>query len=228
MRSSDPTGVTALGEDDGYLGPVIELEIRWPSIEYADAPIGTSIDLEQATGLSESDLKPLLASLPEPAVVSARSSSQGKGASGPAFAVIVEIERIATDGATLIVLGTALRSLIGMVARKVHDHAVIEDPNTLGAIALAASQDQEPFDDDDLGELKYMSTVPVTAFPGVGTNASDIWAACFKERSGDAVVVFISPDGTWLGRVRVPAKYYFDSNHQARQRTAEGIRQWWL
>ncbi len=134
---------------------------------------------------------------------------------------------MATDGATLIVLGSALRKLIESVRKKVHNHAVVEDPNTLGAIAIAATQDCDPIAEVDLEELRYISTVPITAYPGMGTNAGDIWAACFRTESNDAVVVFISPDGTWLGRVSVPAEYYFDEEHQARQRSPDEIREWW-
>ena len=206
---------------------MVELEIRWPSAEYAEVPIGAPIDLGEATGLTESELIQFFANVaPEPTLF-ARGSSQGKGASGPAFAIVVEIERWATDAASVLALGTGLVQLIRALAKNGRHQAVIEDPNTLGAIALAETQVSGPMADTELEELNFVSTVPITAFPGIGTNGSDIWAACFKARSGDAVVVFLSPTGTWLGKVRVPAEYYFDGSRTACQRTAREIQQWW-
>jgi hypothetical protein len=206
---------------------MIELEIRWPSGEHADVPIGAPLDVLEVTGLTQAETESLLGGVSGRTRITARSSSQGKGASGAAFAVVVEVERFATDAATLIVLGSALRRLIKAVARKVNPQPVVEDPNTLGAIAAAENQDRDPFGDNELEGLRYISTVPVTAYPGSGTDARDIWATCFLTESNDAVVVFVSPSGTWLGRVRVPAEYYIDTDRQLVQRTGEEIRDWW-
>ena len=204
-----------------------ELEVRWPSADYARLAIGTPLDVAEVAGMPEGELASLFDAVPGYSGLSARSSSQGKGASGPAFAIIVEIERWATDAATLLALGTALVHMIKRLRTRGRENAVVEDLNALGAIALAENQSQAPLDEQEMKELRYMSTVPITATLGMGTNGSDIWAVCFKAKSYDAVVVFISPMGTWLGRVRVPSEYHWDAEHVARQRSPEEIRGWW-
>ena len=206
---------------------MVELEIRWPSADHAEVPIGTPLNVREVTGLSQSEADSLLANVAGYTGLIARGSSQGKGSSGPAFALVVELERFGTDAAALIAIGSALWQLIRRVARKVESHFVVEDPNTLGALAAAENQQRDPFDFSELEELRYISTVPVTASPGIGTDPGDIWAACFRTKTYDAVVVFVTRHGTWLGRVRVPAEYCFDAEGHPHHRTSQEIQEWW-
>lgn len=155
------------------------------------------------------------------ATISAEVSSQGKGASGPGIAIVVEIERFATDTASLIVIGTALLALVRRLRTRFGREPVVEDLTTLGALAAAAAP-------EGLTGHRFVATVPVTASPGVGTNDSDIWASCFKgpDDVGMATVVFMSPSGMCLGVARVPAETYQDGEGEHR-RSAEDVRRWW-
>lgn len=172
--------------------------------------------------MSEADLESARSAFPGEATIGAEVSSQGKGASGPAIAVVVELERVLTDAGSLIATGTALFALIHRVRRRFNRDPVVEDSNTIGALAAASSH-------ADLTGYRFVDTVPITARPGVGTDARDIWATCFagSDKVGDAVVVFMSPTGTCLGEVRVPAEMYF-ADDGWRRRGPEDIRIWWV
>lgn len=197
------------------------LELRWATPDHGTLPIGEALEMSEATGLSEIDIAEISERFPADAILTAEVSSQGRGASGPAIAVVVQLERIGTDAASLIAIGGALRELVRRVRRKFGRDPTIEDPMSLGALAASGC-------DSELTGMRYISTVPITAYPGVGTNWNDVWAACFKEpeEAGAATVIFISPSGTCLGVVRVPIEVYRGKDGPTR-RSPEEIQGWW-
>lgn len=199
----------------------MRLELRWATADYVTLPIGEALDAVEVTGMADIELAEASKSFSGGATISAEVSSQGKGASGPAIAIVVEIERFATDTATLIGIGTALFALIRRVRARFSREPVVEDLSTLGALAAAAAP-------EGLTGHRFVATVPVTALPGVGTNDSDIWASCFKGPDDEsmATVVFMSPSGLCLGAVKVPAETYRDGDGMHR-RNAEDLRRWW-
>jgi hypothetical protein len=207
-----------------------ELEIRWPSSTYAKFPIGTPLDVLDVSGLDADDLADFADDMADNLVgtptVTARVSSAGKGASGPAWAVVVEIERYVTDSASLLALGTALYALIRKISGRRGVQAVIEEGRTLGALSVAALEESELFEEADL-EMTFVQTVPLTTFPGVGTNLGDVWTTVFRRHNGDLRLVFISPGGKFLGTVSVPGPYMRDEKGSAHERTTEDVSQWW-
>jgi hypothetical protein len=218
------TSSTKIKEAHGYGAPMGEmrLELRWASGDHdRSLPIGQRLDVGEATGMTDDDRLAVEVTFPGNANISAEVSSQGKGASGPAVAIVVEIERIGTDIATLIAIGAALLGLIRKVRPRYERDPVIEDPRTLGAVAAAGAS-------GDLSGYRYVSTVPITAYPGIGTNAGDIWAACFAgpDQDGMARVVFMSPTGICLGDVQVPAEMFRD-DRGAQHRNPEEIQRLW-
>jgi len=199
----------------------VRLELRWATAEYVTLPIGESLDVVEVTGMADIELAEASKPFAGGAAISAEVSSQGKGASGPGIAIVVEIERFATDTGSLIAIGSALFALVRRLRTRFGREPVVEDLTTLGALAAAAAP-------EGLTGHRFVATVPVTASPGVGTNDSDIWASCFKgpDDEGMATVVFVSPSGMCLGTVKVPAETYRNGDG-AHRRSAEDLRMWW-
>jgi hypothetical protein len=124
--------------------------------------------------------------------VSLEPGSVGKGAAGYGISLVVQVaEHVLTDMAALLALGAALRNVIRRVSAT-RDRA----PAVLDEIALAAVAADEIA--DRLAEARWVGTVPITARPGVGTDDRDVWAVCFSDASGLAIVVFVSPSGAVL------------------------------
>ena len=184
-----------------------EFEIRWSSAECAMAPIGDPLNLEEASGLSADELAELTseaeAILGERPLVLARASSAGKGASGPAFAIVVEIERIFNDSASLLAWGIFLNSLIRRISHKKGKDPVIEDGKTLGALSMAVATKEGVVDDGDT-DMTLIQTVPLTTTPGMGTNASDVWVSVFRRSDDNLRLVYITPAGRLVGAAVVP------------------------
>lgn len=199
----------------------MRLEVRWATVEWAAVQIGTPLDVHEVTGLSTEELAAAAAEFPEKADIDAVVSSQGKGASGPAAAVVVVVEHVLGDTASLIGIGVALRSLIRKIRNRFGHDPVMEDRDTLGAIASA-----EP--GLSLTGYRYARTAIVTGAEGMGTDRRDIYASVFAgdDQQGAAIVVFMSPTGLCLGSVRVPAQCFLEQDRW-RDRTSEEIAQWW-
>ena len=89
--------------------------------------------------MTDVELSEVSTSFVDGAVISVEASSQGKGASGPAIALIVEIERLGTDAGSIIVIGSALFELIHRVRPKFNREPIVEDSTTLGALAAAGA-----------------------------------------------------------------------------------------
>ena len=199
----------------------MRFELRWATAEYSTLPIGRPLDVNRVSGMTDVEIQDASAAFPSEATITAEVSSQGKGASAPGVAIVVELERFGTDVASLIAIGSALFAIIACVKRRFKREPVVEDPTTLGALAAASAR-------HDLTGMRYVGTVPITAYPGIGTDRRDIWAACFEgsEEEGTATLLFVSPAGTSLGLVSVPSEMFLtDEGWQTR--STEDIRQWW-
>jgi hypothetical protein len=181
---------------------------------------GDVVLLEHVTGLTPEDVTALRDELGIDDL-SVADGSVGKGASGPGAALVLEvIERAINDLGGLIGVGIALQQLIRRVSAKRGRAPATADPNALGALAAAYAQ-------AELGEARYVHTVPVNVSEGVGTDERDVWTACFDAPAQGLVhVVFMSPSTLVLGHVRVPVEAYFEGGY-FRTRTEEEIRAWW-
>jgi hypothetical protein len=231
---SDQTGQGHLHDLKGAtVFGMARYEVRWGDRRFANRPIGEEIDLRSAFELTESDLVELLDALHEEtegdASLDARVSSTGKGAAGPAIALALEVGHVAGGVAGLYKLGRFLTKAIIRIRERLNHDPVIEDPDTLGALAAVVILDSDGSTADALQEYQYIGTVPVTASPGMGTDARDIWASCFvcPPDIGGAAVVFMSPSGLSLGSVRVPFEMYLKPKEGWQQRSVRDIALWW-
>jgi len=187
--------------------------MRWPveSGEIVDSDTYV-FDMSSAVGLSPAELAELRDLLPAGATIEARSRGIGKGATAPALAVIVTVERIATDGASLIAIGATLHQVIGRLRRKRKRTQLTEDGTTMAALGAASVGDR-------VVGMRYVRTVPLLASPGVGTDERDVWGAVFvsTERDGEGVLLLLSPSGTCLGVVPLEAELRFDGEQWRRR-----------
>jgi hypothetical protein len=212
---------------------VAEYEIRWGTPEFEGESPDESIDLLASFGLSESDVDELQSSLQKEvrgAVhLRARVSSVGKGASGPGVALVLEVLGAVDGLATLWSTGRLLVKFITRVRGKFGHGPTIEDPDTLGAIAAVVVVGDEAPSPALLQDLRYVTTVPLTVGPRVGTDARDIWASVFAlpDEIGGANVVFMSPTGLSLGSVRVPSEMFLRPSEGWETRSPRDIALWW-
>lgn len=179
--------------------------------------------LGELEGLAPDDLDDLHSLVPD-ARFGVEAGSVGKGAAGYGAALIVEVERVLTDLASLAAVGGVLWKVIERIAKKRHSHPTVEDPLTLATLGAARLGGEVV---DSMAGCRYVSTVPITAAAGMGTDARDIWAACFScDVSGSGLVIFLSPSGTCLGSVSVPAEMHFGEGTWRTRSVAE-IAEWW-
>ncbi len=108
----------------------MELELRWPP-EPGECEHDDVIDVSVAIGVSPVELAELRELLPGSANIEARPSSMGKGGAGPALAVVVIVERVIADSASLIAIGTALHHVIRKLRIKRKRTPLTEDPTTM-------------------------------------------------------------------------------------------------
>ena len=165
---------------------------------------GDALVVDRAVGLRPADLLEFDTVVPANAGLEVRSASMGKGAEFAALALVVTIERFATDTASLIAIGSALAALIRRLRRRRSSPPLTEDPLTMTALGAASVADA-------LAGAEYSYTIPITASPGVGTDERDVWAAVFQtDDPGELLVMFLSPSGKCLGLVTVQEEFYFD------------------
>jgi hypothetical protein len=167
---------------------------------------GDVVDAARAIGAHGDDLTELRAQLPADATLVVRPGSMGVGASGPALAIVIEVERFAGDTASLIAIGGLLWGLIKKLKAKRRYEPLTEDPTTMAALGA------EPLS-KRLRGARYLYTVPVKASPGVGTDRRDVWAAVFidgKEHDGNVLLLLLSPSGRCLGLLNVETEFFFD------------------
>ena len=200
--------------------------INWPvPSEVVDGRVDVS---DEPEGLSASDRAGLERDMDEvPMRLSLAHGSIGKGAEALALTLVVEVERVVNDAASLLAVGAALRQLIRHVKQRRRGRlgrAIISDPETLIALAAAETPGLTRT------EWSYFSPrlVCLVGSPGVGTDERDIYAAVFSdERSGKALVTFMSPSGLCLGSVLVPAEVYL-TDQSVKFRERRDIDRWWV
>lgn len=135
----------------------------------------------------------------------------GVGASGPGFAIILEVSRLALDDLDrLIILGGALVWLREKVrGRRLGGAPVISDSSSLGAVAAA----EEVAAGRDLTGYRFSGCRPLTGWPEFPDETDErfLWAAAFDDtEQGLARVVFMSPGGVVLGSTVVPLHAHVD------------------
>lgn len=205
-----------------------ELRLTWPlpeewTIEQDRVGRDPHDVVDQAPGFTASDLDDLRNALGGGSIdVSVSPASIGKGASGYGVTVAVTILSVAGGISGLLHLGEYALKAITTIRTRTGSSPTIHDPDTLGAVAAASAKAHAPF---DLTGCHYVGTVPITARPEAGTDARDIYAACF-DGEGFAGVIFMSPSGTVLGTITVPAEYGFEEG-EWRHRSAEELAAWW-
>ncbi len=181
-------------------------------------------DIDQVPGFTAVDLEELRALGPDAVEVelSTEPGSVGKGAAG--YGITLLIGTLAAAGAinTLVQFGEYALRIIAWIRDKTDAGPVIADPDTLGAVAAASADESTRA---RLTGCRFRGTVPITASLGAGTDERDIWAACF-DGEWFGVVIFMSPSGTVLGTVVVPAEWGFIGG-EWRMRTPEEIAAWW-
>jgi hypothetical protein len=196
----------------------MRLEIRWP-MEEDEWPYEDDGLLDHAVGLHGSDLDELRALLPSDATVTTEASSVGKGASGLAVALVVDIERVVGDAANLIALGAALWGVIRHLRKRRKLVPTVADDATFAALGAAAYA-------DEVVGMKYRGVIPISASPSMGSDFRDIWAVEFSDEvGGSLLLIFMSPTGLCLGTARVPFEAYMDVSGFV-HRTPEQIKQW--
>jgi hypothetical protein len=191
----------------------VEFELRWPP-EDGEIVDGGTYDISSPVGVSPGELAELRDLLPSGATIETRTSSMGKGASGPALAVVVTVERIVNDGASLIAVGAALHQVIAKLRRKRTRTPLAEDHTTMAALGAADAGDR-------VVGMRYLHTVPLLASLGMGTDERDVWGAVFvsTERDGEGMLLLLSPSGKCLGFVPLEADLYWDGKEWRRRAT---------
>ncbi len=169
---------------------------------------GDAGDPAEALGLSPSEIDDLTKDFPQGTRLSLRRGSVGKGAAGTGAAIIFELaEHILNDTASLIAVGLALRAVI----RRTRERGRVNptaDAEALGPLAAAEGGATRLLGTRFVGVVPITASVlPGTTHPAAGTDARDIWAACFQQESRDGIVIFMSPTGLRLGIVGVPAEF---------------------
>lgn len=165
---------------------------------------GGAVELEKIDGIDGDSLGHIALLVPG-AEVSVEPSSVGKGAAGPGFDLVIKtVEEALWDGAALITVGAALRSIVRAVRRnRAERRLVVKDRFTAGSIA-ADSYDNKVA----LAGSRYVATVMLTRGSlGIGIDERDIWASTFEMLDRCILVIFSSPSGLTLGSVRIPAAY---------------------
>jgi hypothetical protein len=169
----------------------MRLEIRWPPED--DEVDQDSVDMSRTVGLQPADLDDLATVLPPEARLSIEPSSIGKGASGPAIAVVVEVERITADTASLIAIGSVVRAVIRRLRQRRSRDPIIEDETTLATLAADGMH-------ETLAGRRYAGMRPLVASPGIGADQTDMWAAVFiDDDRGSVLLAFISPQWSCTG-----------------------------
>jgi hypothetical protein len=201
----------------------VQLEITWGARE-EELDDRDRLIPEQALGLGPADVQEMESLVPQ-AQLSVGSGVVGKGAAGPGVALYLQVaEHLLQDTAALIALAAGVRSVIARVSARRGDLPTIGDPSGLAVAAVASVTDQFR---ERLLETRYVGTFPITASAAVGTDRRDIWAVCFSAgEEGYGLVIFVSPAGTCLGAVSVPAETYFDGR-EWRDRSTDDLIAWW-
>jgi hypothetical protein len=188
----------------------MRLVLTWVARDEEVERGGAVVVVERAVGLSGEDLAEMQALAPEGVSLETEQGVVGKGAAGPGVSLVVVLEHILNDTASMIALAMFVKMLIGRVSRRRSSPPSISEPSALAVAALAAAPDEI------LGRARagrFVHTVPVNTGGLSGTDARDIWAACWSlDTECSALLIFVSPAGMYLGSSIVPAQIYFDGS----------------
>lgn len=191
------------------------LEITWGVSE-------EEYESDTPTGLSPLDLQDLHSLAPEGTRLGVQPGSVGKGAAGYGTTLLIDLA-IGVTGGLIVEAGKVAWKMIKEISsRRGGESPEISDPFSLGVVAAGAVS---PAIQETLVGCRYRATVGITGSVGAGTDARDIWAACF-DGDGYAVVIFVSPSGLCLGTVKVPAEFALVDD-EWKQRTPDDIAEWW-
>ena len=132
----------------------------------------------------------------------------GKGASGYGITLVVELERIGTDSASLIAIGTALWQAIRWIGRRRSrpspSHA---SPVALGALAAASAPEVERL----VIGCEFAGCRVFYGSDIAGTDDRDVWVTQFVNTAeGTVVAIFTTPSARLLGHCLIPLAVYYD------------------
>lgn len=178
----------------------------------------------QIEGLTRADFDAYGELLPDTSF-SIRSGGVGKGASGAGATLVMVLERVINDTASLIAVGVALRHIIERIRAKRGSDPIVTDPVTLAALAVAGADDTIR---ERLAGCVFRQTLPLTVSleQSVGTDDRDVWVSCFANYDvGFVVAIFISPSGLVLGTSIVPSRRGIQDG-EYRERTPAEIAAW--
>lgn len=147
-------------------------------------------------------------------------SSVGAGASGPAVEIAFEVARgVVDDMGRLASLGGWLLWLSDRIKTK--RNGGLSLPDSVGGVALGSVAAAHAAHFVSLDGYRFIGTRPLEGDGSSGSDDRFIWAATFRnEQRGDALVVFVSDLGVYLGHVFVPFVWHFDG-HDGVSRTPE-------
>lgn len=150
------------------------------------------------------------------------SSSVGAGSSGAAVEIAFEIARAVVDDIDrLVALGGWLLWLSDRIRKKRSTGLSMPDRVAIGSVAAARAARVVSLDG-----YRFLDTKPLEGDGSSGSDDRFIWAATFRnEQRGDALVVFVSDMGVYLGHVFVPFVWHFDG-HGGITRTPEQCAQY--
>jgi hypothetical protein len=164
--------------------------------------VGFGVDeLGPAAGLADVD-------------VSIEPGSVGKGAAGLGVALVLKVaEHVATDTASLVTLGYALRSCIERISRGRRRGPACASGEALAALSASGT----PSIVDEPESWRYARTVPLTTDGSVGTDMRDVWASTFlNDSQGLLQVVFSSATTRYLGTAIVATEWCAESGGHIR------------
>ena len=134
---------------------------------------GAMCALNPASGLTSDGLQTLTDGL-DLEVQGVRPGSTGKGAAGPGVEVVLTIvERVMNDGGSFAFYGAALWNLVKRVQARQERQLVVQDPLTIGALAVGAQDTQREL---LLGSFVMPSVCLTGGGAGSGTDIRDVWA----------------------------------------------------